>query len=429
MSLARNSGWALLASAGTAPVVLGSSVVLARSLEPAAHGQVQAALSLAVLCTTVGNAGFVAATIQRLQRAGRPASEAWGTGLLGVTIAGGALLVLGLLTGPFVRERLLLGASPVVLGAVLLVLLPTLWASVGGALARGLDRFAVWTTIEWTSKAGRLVLWGVLWGLGLATAESILVAAVAVEVLSLGVASLQLRDVGCPRTSAGELGAAARFGLPAAATTLGGQLHERVDLFLLALLRGDPVEVAVYAVAVAVINRLRVVPLALASALYPRVAGASREEGVALSAQACRVSLAGSLSLAILVLAVAPWAMPWLFGPAYGAAVPLMVVLAPATLAYGVYLVLARWFQGVDQQRVNVGSLVVAGGLNVALNFVLIPKHGAMGAAVASLISYLAQAVVTAWVFTQQTGVVTSTFLVVRVGDVPSTVGRSTRLG
>ena len=56
-------------------------------------------------------------------------------------------------------------------------------------------------------------------------------------------------------------------------TTGAHQLHERLDVVLLAVLRGDPTEVAIYAVAVGVVNRLRVVPLALASALFPHVAG------------------------------------------------------------------------------------------------------------------------------------------------------------
>jgi len=388
VSLARDSGLALLASAGTAPVVLLASVVLARSLDPAAHGQVQAALSLAVLCTTLGNAGFVAATIHRLRGARRPAPEALGTGLVGVTIAGLLLVAVGVALGDVVRAELLLGASPWVLAATLMALLPTLWSAVGAALARGMDRFVVWTRLEWAQKAGRLLVWAALWASGFASAETVLAGVVVVEVVALGWTAWQLRQVGWPSTSTAELAAAVRFGAPASLTTLGGQLHERLDLFLLAILRDDPVEVAVYAVAVGVVNRLRVVPLSLASALYPRVAGADPAEGIALAARVCRVSVAGSLGLGLGVLAVAPVVMPWLFGATYGASVPLMVVLAPGTVAYGVYLVLARWFQGVQRQRVNVASLAVAGAVNLALNLWWIPTYGAMGAAAASLVSY-----------------------------------------
>ena len=404
MSLRRNTGWALLATVGPAPLALLSTVVLARALSPADHGQLQAALALLVLATTLGNAGFVAATIHRVRAASRPPAEALGVGLLGVSVAG-SVLATGLWLGsPWVRSQWLLGADPMVLGAVICLLAPTLWGAVAGGLARGLDCFALWTRLEWLGRAGRLGAWSLLWAAGLAEPVTLLLAAAVMELVVVGAAGWGLRDVGRPTARVDELVAAVRFGLPASLTAVAGQLHERLDIFLLAMLRGDPVEIAVYAVAVGVINRLRMVPLAVASALFPAVAGADPEEGVRLASQASRVSLAASLAGAVAVLAVAPWVVPWLFGEVYAEAVWLMAVLAPGTVAYSLYLVLARWFQGVDQQRVNVGALAVAGLVNVGLNLWWIPTHGALGAAAASAVSYGLQGLLVLLAFVWRAG-------------------------
>ena len=91
--------------------------------------------------------------------------------------------------------------------------------------------------------------------------------------------------------------ASVRFGSMAWLTTGAHQLHERLDLVLLAVLRGDATEVALYAVAVGVVQRLRVVALALASALFPHVAGMSTEEGARFAARVTRVALAGAPSI------------------------------------------------------------------------------------------------------------------------------------
>jgi O-antigen/teichoic acid export membrane protein len=393
VSLRRDTLWSLVAVAGPAPLTLAATVVLARSLGAEAHGQVQAALSLWVLAATVGNAGFVAASIHQVRRLGRPAAEALGTGLLGVTLAGGGLALVMLLGQDMLRREVLLGAPPSLLIGVLVLLAPTLWGAVAGGVARATDRFSLWTRMEWLSRGGRLVAWACLWAAGLASPTTVLFGAAVVELGVVGAGAWGLRAEGRPRR--GSLGDAARFGLPASATAIGGQLHERVDLFLLAALRGDPTEVAVYAVAVGVVGRLRVVPLAVAAALFPAVASAERAEGVALARRAVGVSVGGSLGLALGVLAVAPWVVPWLFGAVYADAVLPMAVLAPGAVAYGVYLVLARWFQGVERQRVNLAALGAATSLNVVLNLWWIPRYGALGAAAASAVSYGLQG---AWV-------------------------------
>jgi O-antigen/teichoic acid export membrane protein len=275
-----------------------------------------------------------------------------------------------------------------------MAVLPLLWASVLGAAARGLDQFGWWSRAELGEKVGRSAAFSVL---AMMWPPSVLYAVTVVLAVQVGVtwglATRVLRAVGTPVVSWTELRAAARFGVSAWATTGAHQLHERVDLVLLAALRGDPVEVAAYAVAVAVVHRLRVVPLALASALFPQVSGMETKEGAAFAAQVCRVALAASMGMGLVVAVVAFWAFPWMFGPAYTASVAPAWLLLPGVAALTPYVVLSRWFQARDRQGVNVGVLAVSLGVNVALNLWWIPTHGAVGAAGASLVSYLLQGV------------------------------------
>ena len=414
----RDTGWSLLASGLSGPLVLVAAVVTARWLPADAHGQLQAMLSLLALIATVGNGGQVAATIQRMRGAGTSPARALGSGLAGVTIFGLVLVAAFVLGEPWLRGRVLLDAPIAAYVALAALVLPTLWASILGATARGLDHFDWWSRAELSDRAGRLLAFGAL---ALGWPPSVPLAMLSVLAVQLGVAAglagRVLRATGRPILDTDELRASLRFGSMAWLTTGAHQLHERLDVVLLAVLRGDPTEVAIYAVAVGVVNRLRVVPLALASALFPHVAGMQGPDGARFAARVARVAAAGAIVLGLLVAAVAPWAFPWLFGPVYDASTAPAWVLLPGAVALTPYLVLSRWFQAVDRQRVNVGALVVSLVLNLVLNLWWIPEHGVLGAALASLISYALQGAILAVAFLRASGLSHTALWLVRPSD------------
>ena len=71
---------------------------------------------------------------------------------------------------------------------------------------------------------------------------------------------------------------------------------------------------------------------------------------------------------------------------------------------YTVYRVLARYFVALGRQRVNIATQALAVTVNIALNLVLIPQHGVVGAAIASLVSYSLEAVLIAVSFMRASG-------------------------
>jgi O-antigen/teichoic acid export membrane protein len=77
-----------------------------------------------------------------------------------------------------------------------------------------------------------------------------------------------------------------------------------------------------------------------------------------------------------------------LFSSAYADATPLLTILAWTGVftslgaARNLFIVSRNW------TRVNLVSIALGCAMNVLLNFVLIPEYGAMGAGVATLVSY-----------------------------------------
>ena len=84
-------------------------------------------------------------------------------------------------------------------------------------------------------------------------------------VVALWLIAAALRETGLSLREPAELRAALHFGLQTYLQTLIGKLHERADVMLLAFLRVEPAQIAFYAVAVGVIDRLRVMPDAVRS--------------------------------------------------------------------------------------------------------------------------------------------------------------------
>lgn len=92
--------------------------------------------------------------------------------------------------------------------------------------------------------------------------------------------------------------------------------------------------------------------------------------------------------IAIPVMFIADWLVPALFGQAYAGAGPILAVLIWANLF--IYLENARsaFFNVMNWYRLHLVTVALGAGLNVLLNFLLIPRYGGLGAALSSCFAY-----------------------------------------
>ena len=386
----RNAGWVLGARALGVPIQLVTLVLVARWLGTEGFGQYQAAVAWVWLVTLSIQLGHVAALIVEVRSGGTPPSRAAG---LAVALAlGMSGLALGVLwgLGPSVRAHLLMGLSE----SAYLMLLATvpflLVMQLAGGMARAVDRFPLWGSTLLLLPGARL--------LGLAclliwvepSMEWALAVVCLSQVLAAGWVSRVFRQTGVSlRLQAQEVRRSLRFGWSAYLYTLGAQLHERIDLFLLVLWHPDPVQVAVYAAAVQLANRVRMLPLAAMSALFPELAESEGDEDVALITRAVRWILVWVGTVALGVALAGPFLLPMLLGPDFAASIVPLWWLLPATLAYTVHLALARYFQARERPGFPAAVQWVGLAINVALNAWWIPEAGAVGAAWASGVTYV----------------------------------------
>jgi O-antigen/teichoic acid export membrane protein len=207
-----------------------------------------------------------------------------------------------------------------------------------------------------------------------------------------------------------------RFGAQAHAGRVMQLGNYRLDQWMLGAIAG-PRELGLYSVAVAWAEALWYLPTALAAVQRPALVRAGRREAARLAAAVFRAAAVVTAALAIVMVAAAPILCVVVFGEEFRGAVDDLRVLVigafgmVAMKLFGNALV-ARGRPVLQSISIGVGFLCT-----VALDILLIPHYGGLGAALASTLSYTAAGAVIAVIFLRAVeGGVSD--LVPRAGDV-----------
>ncbi len=188
-----------------------------------------------------------------------------------------------------------------------------------------------------------------------------------------------------------------RFGLPLVPTALFLWTTNFSDrLFLVKL--ADTTEVGLYSVGVRIASAMVLLLTAFRLA-WPAFAYSIEDEREA------RHTYAYVLTYLVLVTTwvatgltlLSPWIVEWLAAPTFADSSQVVGPLVFASVAFGGYIVVAI---GVGRARRTQFNWVVTGAaavVNIALNLILIPPYGMMGAAVATIAAYTTMFVGMSW--------------------------------
>jgi O-antigen/teichoic acid export membrane protein len=405
MGFVRNVAAVLLTTAASLPLGLLSSVILARRLSIADRGEYALLVTFSALICVLAQLGWPEAAIHRVRRHRVPIARAFATGLWANALICAAVFALVMALRPWLSPAVLHSAH----GKLYVV------AAAGGCLAifgeflrgsaRAIDRFDLHNWYGFLQTAGLLVALTLALLLDDGGLEAALFATVGVQAcLCAGFLVVMARASGVdPVLDTDEARAHLRYGIAIYPQGLVNQLHERLDMFVLAALGVTPGQIAFYAVAVSVIGPLRFLPDAISTVLLPHLAVETDERAAEVTAAVARQA---ALQMTVITLALVPLGivfLPILFGANYAASVVPFLLLLPGITALSVSRVLARYFATVARQGVLLGARGIALALNLILCFALIPNWGIRGAALASLLTYAIEAALVIWAFLADT--------------------------
>lgn len=164
-------------------------------------------------------------------------------------------------------------------------------------------------------------------------------------------------------------------------------LAYRIDYWFLDYFRDDK-ELGWYSLAVKLVQFLWVVPLVLAGIILPIVAAAREKPTVSKIMYASRTMFLINTVASIVLFVLIPWIVPVFFGEEFEASAHLFRVLLPGVLLFGGATIFASYFAGINQLRVNLMASSICLVIIVALDWLLIPAKGMLGAAIASTVGY-----------------------------------------
>ena len=188
-----------------------------------------------------------------------------------------------------------------------------------------------------------------------------------------------------------------RFGVPLVPTALFLWVTNFSDrLFLVKL--ADTDEVGLYSVGVRIASAMVLLLTAFRLA-WPAFAYSIEDEREAKRTYAYVLTYLVLLTtwVAAGLALLSPWIVGWIAAPAFAESSRVVGPLAFAAVAFGGYIVVAI---GVGRARRTQFNWVVTGAaaaVNVALNLILIPPYGMMGAAVATIAAFATMFAGMAW--------------------------------
>ena len=181
-------------------------------------------------------------------------------------------------------------------------------------------------------------------------------------------------------------------------------LNFRVDVILLQRMT-DLSEVGLYSLAVQIAEQLWQIPLAISIIIFSRTA--SSDDPALMTAKTLsltRASLVLAVILSIFIVVIAPWIIPPVFGDDFTRSVLLLQVILPGIIIMVMFRILSGQLAGMGKPQLSIYVFGPALILNILLNLWLIPGYGALGAAIATNISYAFGAIGYWIIFARQTG-------------------------
>ncbi len=391
MSLARNIAITFTARLAVMALALVSSVVLARMLGPEGRGLFALVLLLPEWARSFGLLGFEQANaVYAGLEADRRRALVWQS----VALAGAVGSVVGLgaacffvFGGP--------GTKALIHGPLWLYVLPLctlpgrLVVEYWSAILRGMNHIVLLNVVDVGTKLFSLALVvvfvvglqlqviGAVWADTIVSLAGVLLLAALLK--SVGVWGRPIFDRSLWRRTA-------RFAIPAHCGSIAAYLNYRIDeLFVAAML--PPEQLGLYVIAVALVERLWILPGAIGNALLPHLANSPKRDA-ALSAVISRHVILLTGAACLLLFCLADVIVRAMYSSAFAEAAGPLRWLLPGVFSLSVGKVLVAELLAQEKPRYTVWASSIAAIVNVIGNLLLVPRMGISGAALTSSISY-----------------------------------------
>ena len=167
-------------------------------------------------------------------------------------------------------------------------------------------------------------------------------------------------------------------------------IYLKIDQVMLGIML-DNYAVGVYAAAARISEVWYFIPAAIITSFFPQLVKTRIENVDTYGRDLQKLNdalLVLSISVAIAVSSSSSWLLPMLFGEAYIDSVSILVVHVWVAVFVFMRSLLSKWLLIENLLKLSMASQILGAVVNVCLNYYLIPLHGPLGAAYATVVSY-----------------------------------------
>jgi len=218
-----------------------------------------------------------------------------------------------------------------------------------------------------------------------------------------------------------------RYGLKILASNLMNFFNLYLNYYLLNMFLGVR-EVGHYAVAIALVQPVLMIPTAIQYVLFPRVSASTISQAGRLMSRLLRQSVLLMAGICLVLLVSSAWLVSWFYGPEYAASILTLQLLIPGSFMASISSVLSAYNCGRGRPDIDIYATGVALGLTVALGFWLVPRYGLVGAAVTSSTAFCAMGVIQFVAYLRVSGNGIFDSVLVQREDILSTYGLVTEM-
>ncbi|HTU70960.1 MAG TPA: polysaccharide biosynthesis C-terminal domain-containing protein [Candidatus Baltobacteraceae bacterium] len=307
------------------------------------------------------------------------------------------------------RTALLAGAMFVLAAAcgatILAFLSHTLWAApaailslsgpaalmIGTGYATGTHRVRVAAAMGWANSGVILAIMVVAFAAGVRAAPGAIAAwLIATNLTAIGVLTWVALDArGLPEGKA-SLGTFTRYAARAGMVGIVTLLNYRADVYIVAML-GTPEMLGMYTLAVSAAEALLATTQVTALVTAPHVGSMEERPAAQLAARSVRHNVLISSICCAGLAAIAPFAVHLLYGRSFMPVVPAMRVLLIGVFALSLGGPMSSYFTiRLGRPEVPLTLASASAAICIVCSFLLIPRIGLVGAALASTAAYIA---------------------------------------
>ena len=306
---------------------------------------------------------------------------------------------------------------------VLAAIIPLILFECSNGIIMGLDWMRRFSLILTLRKA--LLFFGVLllWLIGRISVESAIAMWLASSIIS---PILQMGSAWCRinwriKVSIPLLKRVIAFVAQAHAANVFTFLTIRVDMFLIAYFLTIK-EVGYYSIAIGMTETIKYLPTAISHVLIPYISKRDNQAGDKITPRLSRLGLTISFLVAIFLAIVGSLLIKVVFGEAFLPAYPALLLLLPGAVIYTLATMLAGDLIGRGLPKYAMYISMITLITNVAVNLILIPRFGIVGAAISSSITQSLTGFMFLYAFLRESQTPVLETLVIRRNDIKDVI-------